>query len=394
MEKIRHLTIVTKMELGGAQQVALYTLEHLPQASFERYFISGTGGQLDAQVKALPGVTAQFWKSFKHPIRPLCDLWTAWKLVRFMREHKIQIVHTHSSKAGLLGRLAARWARVPVVMHTVHGWPFHDYQNPWLRRVYVALEQLAARWTTCLVAVSQATRDKGLRHGIGRADQYAVIFPGSDLSGFKPATPAQRKAVRKELGIPEKAQVVGMVACFKPQKAPLDFIRAAGLVQRTLPDAWFVLVGDGVLRPQIEAAASAAGLTGRLVLTGWRQDVAHVMHALDVVAHSSLWEGLPCVFAQALATGLPVVATDVEGAREIIQEAKNGHLVPPGKPEALAAGLVTLLTHPKALKALRQRAPQGAKPFTFQVMQESILKLYQKHLQFELKPKRKPTKYA
>jgi glycosyltransferase involved in cell wall biosynthesis len=385
MEKIHHLTIITKLELGGAQQVALYTLEHLPPAKYARYLIAGEGGLLDAAARAIPQAEVHLWKSLKHPIRPLHDLWTCWRLAQFMRQHKIQIVHTHSSKAGLLGRLAARWAGVPLVFHTVHGWPFHEYQQPWLRKLYVVLERLAARWTTGLIAVSQATREKGLQHGIGRAEQYTVIFPGSDLSAFKPGTLAERKTIRAELGLPVQAPVVGMVACFKPQKAPLDFIQAAGLLHQTLPEVKFVLVGDGPLRNRIEAEIAARGLRETVILLGWRNDIARIMRALDVFSLSSLWEGLPCVFAQALASGLPVVATRVEGAPEIIQENKTGCLVAPGKPGEMAERLKTLLQNPGLMKRMGALGPKGARHFMFPVMQKSILKLYQKYYENHLK---------
>jgi glycosyltransferase involved in cell wall biosynthesis len=385
MEKIRHLTLITKLELGGAQQVALYTAGHLPAAQYEKYLIAGSGGLLDPAARALPGVSVRLWKAFKHPIRPWFDLWTAWRLAVFMRRHKIQIVHTHSSKAGLLGRWAAAWAKVPIVIHTVHGWPFHEHQHPLVRGVYAALERWAARRTTVLVAVSQATREAGLAQGIGSPEQYAVIYPGSDLAAFKPGTAAQKKAVRQEFGFPGDAPVIGMVANLKPQKAPLDFIRAAGQVRQRLPQARFLLVGDGPLKGRVEAEIAAQGLGSALVLTGWRQDVPRLIRGFDLLAHSSLWEGLPCVFSQALASEVPVVATDVAGAREIIQTGKNGVLVPPAQPPQLAQALIRLLEKPAVAGKLKKNARSSARDFTFPVMQKQLLKLYQKQSKTILK---------
>jgi glycosyltransferase involved in cell wall biosynthesis len=390
MQKIRHLTLITKLELGGAQQVALYTAQHLPTTQYEKYLIAGQGGLLDNAARALPGVEVRLWKAFKHPILPWFDLWTAWRLAVFMRRHKIQIVHTHSSKAGLLGRLAASWAKVPLVVHTVHGWPFHEQQHPLARFLYITLERWAARRTTVLVAVSAATRDTGLKFNIGLPEQYAIIYPGSDLTAFKPGTLAQRKAVRREFGFGPEAPLVGMVANLKPQKAPLDFIKAAGEVYKQHPETRFLLVGDGPLKARVKAENIAQGLGRALVLTGWRQDVARIMGALDLLAHSSLWEGLPCVFAQALAAGVPAVVTAVAGAGEIIKPGKNGVLVTPGKPAELAQALRRLLEKPAMLKKMKKTAPGSVRDFRFPVMQAQIQNLYQKHLKITLKtPKTK-----
>ncbi|NTV53800.1 MAG: glycosyltransferase family 4 protein, partial [Candidatus Firestonebacteria bacterium] len=378
-------TLITKLELGGAQQVALYTAQHLPSAQYEKYLIAGRGGLLDPAARALEHVDVRLWKAFKHPIRPWFDFWTAWRLAVFMRQHKIQIVHTHSSKAGLLGRLAAHWARVPLVVHTVHGWPFHERQHAWVRFLYVALERWAARHTNVLIAVSQATRDAGLKQGIGARAQYAVIYPGSDLGEFHAGTSAQKRAVRQEFGFDTQAPLVGMVACLKPQKAPVDFVKAAGRVHQTNPRVRFLLVGDGPLKARVEAEIAAQGLDRILVLAGWRQDVPRLMRAFDLLAHSSLWEGLPCVFSQALASAVPVVATQVAGAGEIVQVGKNGLLVPPAEPEKLAQALIRVLEKPVLIRKMKKMSQGSTQAFTFPVMQKQIQKLYQKQSEIRLK---------
>jgi len=371
------MTVITKLELGGAQQVALQTLAGLSRDRYRLYLVSGRGGLLDEQAQALPGVDVHRWQSFKHPIRPLSDLVTCIRLARFMRRERIQIVHTHSSKAGLLGRVAAGWAGVPVVLHTVHGWPFHDYQPAPIRFLYICMERWAARRTTRLIAVSGATRDKGLKNRIGREDQYRIIFPGSDLSAFAPATSKGRKAVRAEFGFEADAPVVGMVACLKPQKAPEDFVAAAQIVLETMPQARFLLVGDGKLQAAVKARIAQLGLRQQVVMAGWRQDVPRLMGAFDVLAHSSLWEGLPCVFAQAHASGLPVAATDVEGAREIIAAGQTGVLVPPARPRALAQAVLQLLQDEPARRKMGAAARERARQFDLPVMLAKLNELYQ-----------------
>lgn len=377
--RIRIAHIITRLELGGAQQVALHTLRGLDPERYERHLIAGLGGLLDEEARALAGVQVELWPSLKHPVHPWWDLVALFKLARWLRRRRVQIVHTHSSKAGVLGRLAARLARTPVVVHTVHGWPFHERQSAWKRGLYVWLERLAAARTTRLIAVSQATRDKGLRHRIGRPEQYEVIYPGSDLAAFQPATPSQRQAVREEFGFPPDAKLVGLVACLKPQKAPVDFVRAASLVTHR-DVARFLIVGDGPERPAVEQEIKKLGLEGRVVLAGWRRDVARLLPAFDVLALSSRWEGLPCVLAQAMASVVPVVATDVEGTREAVSEGKTGRLVPAGEPEALAQALVDLLADPALRQRLGVAGLEKAHIFSIAAMVRRLDQLYQKLL--------------
>lgn len=378
-KKIRIAQIITRLELGGAQQVVLHTLRGLDPERYERHLIAGAGGLLDADARALPGVQVHLWPGLKHPVHPGWDLVTLFKLAWWLRRNRVDIVHTHSSKAGVLGRLAAGLARTPVIVHTVHGWPFHDRQSAWVRGVYVWLERLAAARATRLVAVSQATRDKGLKHRIGRPEQYEVIYPGSDLAAFRPATPEQRREVREEFGFPPDAKLVGLVACLKPQKAPVDFVRAAGLVAHR-ETARFLVVGDGEERPAVEQEIKKLGLEGRVVLAGWRRDVPRLLPAFDVLALSSLWEGLPCVLAQALASAVPVVATDVEGSREAISEGVTGRMVPAGKPEALAQALVELLADPELRRRLGAAGPGHAQAFSLSAMVQRLDRLYQELL--------------
>jgi glycosyltransferase involved in cell wall biosynthesis len=373
---INFLTIITRLELGGAQQVAVNTLAGLEAKQYHKFLIAGKGGFLDAAAQRLAGVQVKLWKFFVHPICLLQDAYTLLRLVRFMRQKRIQIVHTHSSKAGILGRVAAKLAKVPVVLHTIHGWPFHAYQSWPVRQIYIRLERMAARFTTCLIAVSQATQDKGEKHKIGRRGQYRIVYPGSELEDFYPGKAADRKAVRENFGFAPEAPVVGMVACLKPQKAPLDFIQAAATVLVKVPDARFLLIGDGPERKRVEAEIKKLGIYNKAVLTGWRQDIPELMRALDLLALSSLWEGLPCVLAQAMASGVPIVATDVDGMREAVENKVTGVLVPPGRPGILGQKLVELLQAPQQRKVMGRQARMRANKFRLFHMIQKLDKIY------------------
>lgn len=372
----RLLTMITKLELGGAQQVVLNTLRGLDAQHYDRWLLAGQGGLLDNEARDLPGVRVLLWPSLRHPIRPCLDIGVVIRLVRLLRKEKIEIVHTHSSKAGILGRTAACLARTPIVLHTIHGWPFHDQQPALLRWLYIRLERWAARRTTHLVAVSESTRQKGLQNKIGRPEQYTVIYPGSDLQAFSPGTPLDRARVRAAFGFAPDAPLVGMVACLKPQKAPEDFVRAAALVAKHHPDVRFLLVGDGERRSAVEAEIRRLGLEQRVVLAGWRQDVPQLMRGFDLLALTSLWEGLPCVLAQAMSSRVPVVATAVDGTQDAIQDSKTGRLVPPGDPQAMADSLVELLRQPEQAAALQQAAWPLAAQYGLSSMLEKTRAVY------------------
>lgn len=336
---------------------------------------TGPEGSLIEEVQAR-GVPLTIEPVLVREINPLKDALAVGRLIQFMRRGRFTIVHTHSSKAGILGRWAAKLAGVPIIVHTVHGWGHHDRQHPLVRQIYIWLEKLTLPITTQLIVVSPRDADKGLRDGIGTPQTYVVIRSGIELDRFGHPQRA-RPQVRAELGLPPDAPVVGTVTRLSPQKAPLDFVQAAGLIARKRPDAWFVLVGDGLLRPQVEALARQLKIADRLILTGLRRDVPELMNAFDMFALASLWEGLPRVLPQAMATGLPIVATAIDGNAEAISDGVNGLLVPPGKPAALAQQVLNLLENPRLANTLAQAGRQRVNEFSAAKMVADIATLYQ-----------------
>jgi glycosyltransferase involved in cell wall biosynthesis len=231
---------------------------------------------------------------------------------------------------------------VPTVVHTVHGWSFNDTQPAWLRQLYVQLERLAARFTDRLIVVSTRDRERGLAHGIGRREQYDMIHSGIELERFRRPS-RDRETVRRELGIEPQQVLVGTIACLKPQKAPLDFVRAAEAAYRRNPRLRFVIVGDGELEPSVRALIRELGLEQIVHLLGWRRDVVELLHAMDVFLLTSLFEGLPRAVLQAMAAGTPVIATSVDGTPEVVKHRETGLLVPPSRPDAAARGVLELV---------------------------------------------------
>ena len=268
----------------------------------------------------------------------------------------VDLLHTQSSKAGILGRAAARLAGVRAVVHTVHGWSFNDVQRTPIRRFYVEAERAAARVTDRLVCVAQHDVMRGLAAGIGHESQYRVLRSGIDSSIYL-APAGARERLRASIGVGPDEIVVGSIANFKPQKGPLDFVEAARLARARDGRLHFVLAGDGELRSEVTQAVSRAGLQGFVHLLGWRDDVAELLAGMDVFVLTSLFEGLPRVVLQAMAASVPVVATNTGGVAEVVDDGETGILVPPGRPSAAAAAIVALA----ADGSLRTRLSQAAR---------------------------------
>ena len=348
--------IITKMELGGAQRNTLYTVQHLDPKRFRVFLLTGPGGELLPEARSCAGY--RLIPDMIREISPRRDFAALLQIRRALisimadahRDAPV-IVHTHSSKAGIIGRWAAWLAGAPLIVHSVHGFGFHDFQKRPVRLMYKVLERLSARITKKFIVVSEANRRVGEDAGIFSRDAACLIRSGIDIEAFA-LVPADLQAVRRELGIPQDAPLVTMVACFKPQKAPIDFVRACAAVHRRHPRACFLLAGDGELRGQIAAVVAECGLENNFFMPGWRRDVAAILHASQVAVLSSYWEGLPQVVPQACAAGLPVVATRVDGTPEVVRNGVNGFLVQPGDVDLMAEKIVFLLEHAEEARAM------------------------------------------
>jgi len=379
-KRIKVVHIITMLELGGAQEITLHQLEHLSRDRFEPVLLAGPGGILDEQARELSGVRVRFVPRLVRPVRPWKDLGALFDLKRILVEEAPGLVHTHSSKAGILGRWAARLAGVPVRVHSIHGFGFNDGQSWPLRQAFVRAERAAGRVTTGFTADAAANFTKGRRHGVLHGAPEQVIRCAIRPERFVPA-PQAVAAVRGELGIPEDHLVVGMVGCLKPQKAPVDFVRAAARVAEACPKTSFFLAGDGELRSAVEAAVSRLGLGERFRLLGWRDDVPLLLQLCDVVALSSLWEGLPRVFPQAMACGRPIVANRVDGAPEAVEDGVNGFLVDPGRPEQLAGRIIEVLEDRDLRQRMGRRALERVEPFTVTRMMADLEAFYERLLE-------------
>lgn len=357
---VKVLHLVTRLDLGGAQQNTLHTVRHLNRAFFEPLLLCGRGGMLDGEVSADPSFRAIFVDSLQRDISPIHDLLALLELTRIFLAEKPAILHTHSSKAGILGRLAAALAGVPVVVHTYHGFGFHDRQPASVKNLYVFLEKLCARFTDALVFVSRANIEYAAAHGIVRPEDAVLIRSGVALTGL-PATVDAAK-LKMSAGIGMHKPLVLSVGNLKPQKNAGDFVAAAAKVLDGLPEARFVFLGDGPQRRALEARVFALGLEGRILFLGWRRDTAQWLASADVFAMTSLWEGLPRALVEAMRSGLPPVCYATDGVTDLIKDGENGFLVEPGDHAALAERVTALLQDEPLRKRLGAAAAASIGP--------------------------------
>ena len=375
--------VITRLDLGGAQENTLHTVRTL-RSPYHASLVAGPGGLLDDEARASDGIEVHFLPALVRPIRPWRDLRAVAGLARLLLRLRPDIVHTHSSKAGIVGRAAARVAGVGIVVHSIHGYGFHEGQPAWMRAALVGLERAALPLTSHFIAVSRANLERGAALGIVDPRRATVIRSGVRIEAFRAAAhdrAAARAALAAAIGAPPAAPLVGMVACLKAQKAPLDFVAAAARVAAARPDARFLIAGDGDMRSQVETRIADLGLGGRFHLLGWRRDVPHIMAALDVVVLTSLWEGLPRVVPEAIAAGRPIVATAVDGTGEVLADGINALVTGPSDPSGIAARVVRLLGEPALGAALVERARPLLAEFDIDAMVRAQEELYRRLLE-------------
>ena len=346
--RIRVLRIISRMNVGGPALHALLLNDRLDPARYESRLVAGRVGDTEGDYLALHGAVPERFVSVPALGRELEGWrdWSAfWSLVQLMRRFRPHVVHTHTSKAGALGRLAAALCRVPVVVHTYHGHVFDAYFSPLKTRFVVASERLLARGATALVAVTARVRRDVLARGIGGADQVVVVSLGLDLDPLV-AAPARRGELRRELGLPADTPLVGIVARLVPIKAHEVFLQAAKAIAPVRPDVVFLIVGDGERRAELEGAVRAAGLGSRVRFLGWRADLDRLYADLDVVVLTSKNEGSPVALIEAMAAGRAVVSTRAGGVEDVVTDGETGVIVPIGDASAVARAVVDLIEDP------------------------------------------------
>ncbi len=338
--------IITRMILGGAQENTFLTCKGLAKRGWDVSLLAGpqTGAEGSLQERCR-GADFRFEVvgSMLRQVSPLNDLRAVRAMRAWLERERPVIVHTHSSKAGILGRVAARRAGVPIIIHTVHGMSFNRTQRPWIRRAYRDLERYCAKFTDRIITVADAMIDQTVQAGVAPHDKCVTIYSGMEVDRFDPALydPA---AVRAEFGVPGDAVVIGTVARMFPNKGYEQLIPAMPSIVRQAGRVHFLWIGDGPHREQYLQQVSRMGLRDRVHLTGLvpPEKVAECLSAADILVHASQWEGLPRVVVQALLLEKPAVAFDVDGTPEVVLDGRTGVLVKLNDIDGLARGALQL----------------------------------------------------
>lgn len=363
-QRVKVARVITRLNIGGPAIHAILLTQALEDAHFTTMLVSGytapTEGDMLHLAKAR-GVSPLMVTGLGREIDPGRDLAVLLRLYRIFREERPVIVHTHMAKAGTVGRLAARLAGVPIVLHTYHGHVFHSYFGPLKTQTFIRIERALSRVTDLILTVGERQRQEILGYGIGNPDKLRSVPLGLELEPFV-ESPRHRGEFRAELGVPDGTRLVGIVGRLVPVKGHTVFLKAARLVLSRLPNVRFLIIGDGELREGLESQARDLGIDGGVTFLGWRHDLPRVYADLDLVVLSSYNEGSPVALIEAMAAGRAVVSTDVGGVSDVVSDGVNGLLVPPRDPESLAGAIVRLLSSEPSLRAMGAAGREAVYP--------------------------------
>jgi len=374
---LRVLHPITRLTLGGSSENTIASCVALDRAGYDcmlatSFRESDASSLADARRRGCRVVDIP---ALGREVAPLADLTALAELVRLIRRERPAIVHTHTSKAGFIGRLAAVIARAPAVIHQPHGHIFYGYYSPRRTAVFTALERQAARWTDRIITLTDRGAQEHLARGIGRAEQYVAVPSGVPTAELRAAAPPRGEA-RARLGLDPDAFIVVGLGRLVPIKGFDLLARALPAVVAQIPSARVLLVGDGAERAHLGAIAASMGVAERLQMTGETTDVASYLAAADVVAVPSRNEGMGRVIVEAMALGLPVVATAVGGIPDVVTDGECGRLVEPEYVDALAAALVDLGRDPALRRKLGEAAVRRAEAFSTAVASEKLVAVY------------------
>ncbi|HEY9333093.1 MAG TPA: glycosyltransferase [Kribbella sp.] len=370
--RIEVAQIVTRF-IAGAGGVALRGVLPLDPDRYRVTIITGQGGPLTDRAAAA-GMRVLIEPSLVAPLSPNDDRRALRELTALCAAGRYDVVHTHSAKAGALGRLAAHRAGVPRIVHTYHGFPFHQFQNPLRRTAYIAVERRLARITATVLAIGTGVATEALRLGLATPSSLRTITPVVE-SVTVPRTDSSRTAARAELGVGATTPLIGTVGRIDYQKAPEHLIAAVAGLRHT--DAVAVWIGSGPGDHEAKGLVRRSGLTDRFVFAGERSDVPQLLPAFDVFAMASRYEGLPCAVVEAMRCGLPVVATAVNSVPDLVIPGESGILVPPGRPRLLAEAVDDLLDdRPKAERMARRGQASAGSTYDAESLAEVLDQVY------------------
>ena len=381
--KMKICHVITRMIVGGAQENTLLTIKGHIEKGHEVVLVTGFSpgreGELLKNVEMPPFRIVEIPEMVRE-LSPLKDYQALRRLRAFFREEKFDVVHTHSSKAGIIGRIAARQAGVPVVVHTVHGQAFHAYEKPWKKLLYITAERIAAKYCDKIYAVAQAMIDQCVEAKVAPREKYMVVYSGMDTAAFVNAK--RDMELRKKLGIPEKARVIATVARLFPMKGYEEMLPAAERLVKEFPDLHFLPVGDGPMYDELQKEIAARQMSDRFHFAGLvpPHKVCDYIAQADLLWHLSLHEGLPRAVVQALAVGIPAIGYKLDGTPEVVLNGETGYVTAPRDVDAVVKYSHELLSD----SSLRQKMGENGRALVVErfawkrmadILEEEFLKL-------------------
>lgn len=386
MNKIKVAEVITRMDWGGSPDIVRIICCYLNPDLYDITLVTGS-------TKSPSTKTKEFFEKFspkivvipelKRNINPISDLAALIRLYLLFRRQNFDIVHTHTAKAGVLGRIAARFANVPNIIHTPHGHNFYGYFGPMKNKIIVILERLVACFTDKIMALTELEKADLITFKVSQPKKIVVINSGLQLDKFRKVDIDIIKK-REELLVKSDEILIGMVGRLEPVKGPEYLIEAAKLVIKKFPKVKFLIVGEGTLRNKLESRCKNLGISDKFIFTGWREDITEILAVLDILVLPSLNEAVGRILIEAGACGVPVVATNVGGVPEIVKGGQTGILVPPKDPHSLSQAVISLLED----KEKRQRMGEAARSwvddkFSAEIMVNKVSNLYQELMRSE-----------
>ncbi len=380
--KICH--IITRMIVGGAQENTLLSVIGLMQKGHDVALLTGPSPGPEGELlkrKNITDLDTVVIPSLVRELNPVNDLKAYFAIKKYLENGKFDVVHTHSSKAGVIGRLAAKSANVPFIVHTVHGQAFHRYEKPWKNCIYRISERVAARKCDKIYAVCQAMIDQCVAAKIAPLEKYKVVYSGMELEPFLSSVPDRE--VRRKFGIPEDVPVVGAVARLFPLKGYEYFLPAAIRIAKEIPKVCFLIVGDGTMMDEMKRKASENRLNFIFAGLVPPDEIYTYCSVMDILLHLSLREGLPRAVVQALASGKPAIGFDLDGTPEVIIHGKTGFIARPENVEETAGYAVKLLKDKNMRIRMGEEGRRFVKEkFDWKMMADILEEEYSKGLNF------------
>jgi len=389
LRKIKVVHIITRFDKGGSAENTLLTVLGLNKEKYSILLIKGLSLESEMSDEESLAVSESLKIAEENNIKvinlpflvrkiaPLTDLKALFTLFKILRKERPDIVHTHTSKAGFLGRFASFLARVPIIIHTPHGHVFHSYFGPTLTKIFVIAEKISSLITDKIITLTNRERDEHIERRIAPLNKFITIHSGVDLDRFMNLN-IDIKKKKKELNIPQDFYVIGTVGRLVPIKGHKYLVSAAEMIIKEFPKTVFVIVGDGFLKPILERHAEALGIRKNIVFTGWRKDVPEILYLFNVLVFPSLNEGMGRVMIEGMSLGKPIVASNVGGIRDLIEDGKNGLLVPPRDSNALRKAISRLIRNKKLAEGLGKIGKMEVYPdFDASTMVKKIDNLYE-----------------